>query len=240
MIEQLIIFSLSVYWLFHVLSRSDILAKPRELAARHAPKWLTYIFHCAFCFTWWVAIGLTLAQWVMSGWMVINLVIIFGAPVVNMMLDLVVKALIRANEPPPIGEGKILTGCDHKITMKTRQNVMSGVAQTPIIAGQLVYCNPRFDPWQGSLPEGWEMINPYGTGDVPGCPKLIGSKVRFPWSYDEKSGVIEEGYRDGDDCSGTWGQLKYRIRGDDGKVYSAKWDRCTMLSFNPLSHEQTK
>lgn len=93
--EELIIYALAVYALFHVAARSDLLTRPRAWVVRTLPGWLTYPLGCAFCFAWW-------STWVLGilGIASLNVVTLCAAPVVNLILDLVVCALRRANEPP--------------------------------------------------------------------------------------------------------------------------------------------
>lgn len=94
--SDLLVYCLALYMVYHVLTRGNILARPRRWAAKRAPKWLLYIGGCPLCFTWWV----TLALWVIgvagSIWLVL------AAPTVVMIIDGVVRALRRANEPPVI------------------------------------------------------------------------------------------------------------------------------------------
>ncbi len=95
--ESLILYALAVYFLFHVAARSDLLTRPRAWVTRTLPGWLTYPLGCAFCFTWW-------STWVLGilGITSLNVVTLCAAPVVNLILDLVVCGLRRANEPPVI------------------------------------------------------------------------------------------------------------------------------------------
>jgi hypothetical protein len=98
--ETLILYSLSVYWLYHILSRADILKRPRAWAQRVLPSWLSYPLTCAFCFTWWVGVVSTLVVMVWAGVIVFSPIHLFAAPVVCYVLDLVVQGLIRYNTPP--------------------------------------------------------------------------------------------------------------------------------------------
>ncbi len=235
MVDALIIYSLATYMVYYVVGQSDLLAASRAWVSRKLPGWLIYPLGCSLCFAWW----LTLVLGVL-GFVALNVLTLFAAPVVNLVLDLIVKALIRANEPSVIGAGKTLTCGDQSVTTWSGPTVVSAMAASSLRAGEMVCVaplapftgtNPVLAPWKGSLPEGWQMVNPYGYGDVPGCPKLVGRRVCFGWSPAplERTGTIEEGYRDGDDCSGTWGMLKVRIRGDDKQTYSTGWHHCTLL-----------
>ncbi len=95
MLVAVILYSLAVYFAFHLASRADILAKPRAWVFRKLPSWLVYPLTCAFCFTFWLTLGSNLL-----GFIATDLIVLLAAPVVNMVLDLIVRALIRANEPP--------------------------------------------------------------------------------------------------------------------------------------------
>lgn len=201
MLEALLIYSLSLYLVYHVVSRSDLLTKPRAWAFRMLPGWLTYPLTCALCATWWMGIagsivGLIVAPW----WMLL------AAPVVNMVLDLIVKALMRANESPVMGEGKTVTSGDQSITTWSGPTVVTVRASSDLCAGELVKVahgdgfkiHPS-DPWWKTLggtqppptwlasenaPEGWEQVNRDNSirrtsGFVRWWPgKLVGRKVR--------------------------------------------------------------
>jgi hypothetical protein len=67
--------------------------------------------------------------------------------------------------------------------------------------------------------------------------------------FDGQTGTIEYGFRNGDDCSGAFGELMYRLVWDAGQTRDRHGDvpvkSCTFLDgpdapFNPLDHEQTK
>ncbi len=76
----------AVYLLYHVWNRSDLLAKPRDWTARHAPSWFTYASSCALCTTFWTSMGL-----VIVGFLSTDLITFLAAPVINLVLDLVVR-----------------------------------------------------------------------------------------------------------------------------------------------------
>ncbi len=91
------VYCLSVYWLYHLLSRADLLSRPRNWFIQTAPKWLSYPLSCAFCFTFhfgWIVGVVGLVQ--------LSLLTLCAAPVFNMAVDLVIRGLIRWNEPPII------------------------------------------------------------------------------------------------------------------------------------------
>lgn len=250
MLESLIIFALSVYWLFHVLTRSDLTARPRAWVLSWAPAWLAYISTCAFCFTSWVALGLVLIGAI--NW---TLAALCAAPVVNMVLDLVVRTLIRANEPPVLEPTKpdVALGESMAITHGAPGVPMSIDHTLPLASGYRlahVMMNPPPPPWVGPLPEGW-TTHTTGTGPwatVFSCFALHGRRVRTTYCGG-RTGVIEHGFRNGDDCSGTFGELMYRLRWEPGQTSDTHGDvpikSCTFLDlpdtpFNPLDHEQTK
>ncbi len=119
--EALLIHCLFIYWLFHVLTRSDLLATPRAWFLLVMPKWVGYVATCAFCFTFHTAWIYMVLQMVLTGWLVFQPLYLFAAPVINMVLDLVVRALIRINEPPVMPELK-----QTEITNQKRSGGFSG------------------------------------------------------------------------------------------------------------------
>lgn len=103
--ETLIFPALFIYFIFHVLTRSDLCAPARALAKPFAPQWLIYVFGCALCFSFWSGVAYTIWTVVTTGLLIFFPILLFAVPVFNMVLDLVVKALIRANEPPTLPSG---------------------------------------------------------------------------------------------------------------------------------------
>src|ERR1035437_4730536 len=103
---NLLIFSLTIYFFFHIWTRSDLIARPREWILSHVPQWLAFLVTCSFCFTFHVAWLGTIALWILTGNLFFSPAILFAAPVINLVLNLVVKVLIRENEPPVIGRNK--------------------------------------------------------------------------------------------------------------------------------------
>ncbi len=104
MIDSLILYSLSIYFAFHVIARSDIMSQPRAVFERVAPSWLVYVSKCAFCFTSWVGLAAAVCGSLWVGTVVVPMYLLAG-PVVNLLVDLAVRALIRANEPPSVTVG---------------------------------------------------------------------------------------------------------------------------------------
>lgn len=252
MLEATLLYALALYLVFHVASRAEILSKPRGWVLRVCPGWLTYPLGCALCFSWWLALVLNVLDIVP-----VSLMVFLAVPVVNMVLDLMVRALIRANEPPVLGEGKTIWEGSTGISTWRASNVVVGVAGTPLEAGQMVQINnwmtPPPPPWTGPLPEGWAT---WTTGEGPyattfGCTPLHGRRVRTTY-FDGKTGTIMSGFRNGDDCSGSFGGLMYRLRWDPGQTWhgapfadpqgDVPVKSCTFLDepFNPLDHEQTR
>jgi len=101
MIDALIIYSLSIYWLFHILSKSEIMRAARELFNRTMPSWMIYISQCAFCFTSWAGILVMIGMSLWYGGIVVPLYLLAG-PVFNLVLDLLVRVLLKTIEPPII------------------------------------------------------------------------------------------------------------------------------------------
>lgn len=169
MLDHLIVFALSVYWLYHLLTRSDLTATLRAWVLSWAPGWLAYIGTCVFCFTFHVALLLTLLGVINA-----SIVALCAAPVVNMVLDMVVRWLIRANEPPVMGEGQTVTQGDQSITTWRAPNVIVGTLAAPAVAGQMaqVYLGDTTPP-----DPDWRGIQ-WGLGGVWPWPKDIGRRVR--------------------------------------------------------------
>ncbi len=96
MLESIILYVLSIYFAFHVLSRSDLLARPRDYILRSFPKWLTYPLGCCFCFTFWVGVAYGIGIAVSTGVIMFSVLQLLVAPVLGYLLDLCVQVLIRA------------------------------------------------------------------------------------------------------------------------------------------------
>ncbi len=199
MLDAVILYSLAIYMVFHVASRSDILAKPRGWVLRTLPGWLVYPLSCGLCFTFWLTLVGNLL-----GFVRVDLIVLFAAPVVNMVLDLVVRALIRANEPPVclpamLESRSLYAVCGGPVTAGQVAKIENGyIFPTTPVNGDGVKVIPN-DPWWKTLggiqppvpyavdespPEGWEQVNRdsslYRTSGIvrwwPG--KLVGRKVR--------------------------------------------------------------
>ncbi len=262
MLEALLIYALCCYLVYHVLARSDLLAKPRAWAFRSLSGWLTYPLTCALCATWWLGVAGSVVGFISAPfWMLL------AAPVVNMVLDLIVRLLIRANEPPVMGEGS--TG----ISTWRAPSVFVGTAATSVSAGQMVQVahgdgvqipeSMRYAHWPTNerAPDGWEQVNRdsslYRTSGLirwwPG--KLVGRKVRVVMGPRAgATGTIDNGEGPAVFVSGAnitpW---TYFVKPDmplvrraedpsDGRIKVLARD-CVVIDdtpFNPLDHEQTK
>ncbi len=96
-LSGLFLVCLAVYFVFHLVSQSDLFEKVRRLARTVLPSWLTYPLDCAFCFTFHTL-------WVLEGllWMTGNtdvgiesVILLLTAPVINLVLDLAVRSMRR-------------------------------------------------------------------------------------------------------------------------------------------------
>ena len=108
------IYALVTYFFYHLFSRSDILAKPRNLAFRYLPSFITYPFQCAFCFTFWASIAISLFLWFFGGQWGMFIGYSITASVINYLIDLWVRKSLLALSPPVIVENKYIssgTGC---------------------------------------------------------------------------------------------------------------------------------
>ncbi len=99
--EDFIVYSLSVYWLFHLVSRSDIMEAPRNWAFRVFPYSLSYPLTCAYCMSFWIGlfVGLPI-MYDIIGFSALP-VCLLAAPVFNLLLDLEISSLIKANQEGP-------------------------------------------------------------------------------------------------------------------------------------------
>jgi hypothetical protein len=87
------VYSLMVYFFYHLIAESTILSAPRAWVTRVAPPWMTYPLRCPLCFTWWVGALTTLAfRWNTDIW-VFDPLTLFIAPVINMFLGLLADYL---------------------------------------------------------------------------------------------------------------------------------------------------
>lgn len=97
--DEILIYSLVIYFFFHVFSRSDLLAKPRLWAQSSLPGWTTYPLSCCFCFSFWVTIVVALAISLTSFGFVSSSGFLFVPPVINYFLDLVARSAIKYLTP---------------------------------------------------------------------------------------------------------------------------------------------
>lgn len=251
MLDTLIVHTLACYALYHIASRSDVLRRPRQWVLRTLPGSLTYPLNCAFCWTVWLGLLTTVALWLGTGMLILSPTILLAAPALNLVTDLVVKWLLKALEPPLLCVPQYSTtsgGTQATITLGSTPNQGSisiptvwtpGLNQpqgTTYTWDASIPGTPNFalGPWSGPLPEGWELT----LESRPICPRLVGRRVSFSWG--PRKGIIEKGYRDDDDCSGSWGQLKIRIKGDDGQTYTDVYAHCTLEGDEPSAGVVTK
>lgn len=101
----LIVYSLVIYSLFHILSRSDLLNRPRTWAVRVLPGWMTYVLNCPFCMTFHAGWIFPLIGLLFTGTLALSVTYLLAAPVVNLVLDQVIQALFRHNAPPMLDAG---------------------------------------------------------------------------------------------------------------------------------------
>ncbi len=173
MIDALIIYALSCYMVYYVVGQSDLLATPRAWVLRTLPGWLTYPLSCSLCFTFWLSLALTL-----TGVVYMGALTLLAAPVVNLLLDMGVKALIRANEPPVIAEGKTITSGDQSITAWRGGDVMIGtVGPVSVRAGEMVHITSDTPPPMAvdhgdgiKIPDSMRFINLAANEKVPPSP----------------------------------------------------------------------
>ncbi len=194
MIDALFLYSLSIYWLFHLLTRADLLSAPRRWVFSTFPSWLTYPLGCAYCFTFWVGLFFAVATTFWVGVVAIPFCLL-AAPVFNLVLDLGVRALIRANEPPIIPPSA--TETPYSITVLGGGGGSGGSIGT----GMTYTCSPYYSYYLDST-------------NLPVTPSHIGRRAMIKATREK--GVITAHFIDRDDCSGTFQQECYEITRDDG------------------------
>lgn len=256
--SDLLIYALCVYAVFHFLTRSDMMRRPREWVLARSPRGVRYVSTCAFCFTAWVAIALMAVHLMLTGELRIVPAALMAAPVINLVLDLIVTALRRANEPP------VIQVTASPSTTTTGSVLATVTAVSDIRAGQLVAMtdvegvyavdgdgcqipeSTRYAHLPGGRPVGWEQTNCDDslyriTGIVRWWPgQLVGRKVRVATGpHSGQTGTIDNGsgpsiFGAGNDAPWTYlikpDSPAYRRPGDptDGRIRVDASD-CTFL-----------
>lgn len=91
--DSILIYALTIYFWFHLVSQSDLFARPRAWWVKTVPGWISYPTSCAFCFTWWSGVLLTLLSCLDTGVLWIDTSVLFVAPVINHLVSLLVSHL---------------------------------------------------------------------------------------------------------------------------------------------------
>lgn len=128
--DTLILYSLSVYFLFHVISRADITSAPRTWVLARLPKPLSYALTCPFCFAWWLGVGLTLCLALFQGVIMVSVLHLCATPVLCYLLDLIIQALVRVNTPPVVPTPSSLTfsnGGGLSVTLGDGEKIRTGM-----------------------------------------------------------------------------------------------------------------
>jgi hypothetical protein len=261
---ELVVYALVVYFAFWVLGQSRICARPRAWLRKVSPEWIVYPLGCPVCFGWWVGVGLTLLKWLVTGWVLIDLEALCAAPILMLVLDEALKALERANTPPIVMGGTLTSTGGGSTVLATSGAPLGASGLVPLKGAEVavgdgvkipesmrVCLNPPPPPWVGPIPDGWTMHYTSGMGEWGRgftCAPLYGRRVRTT-HFNGQTGTIIHGFRNGDDCSSTWGELMYRLRWDPGQTRDVCGDvpvkTCTFIDgpdtpFNPLDYEQTR
>lgn len=130
---DVLIYALSVYWTFQLASRAELFNRPRAWLLNRLHPMLAKPFSCAFCWSWWVGVVFILGLWLSKGVLVISTPVLLATPVINMVLDLVVRSLIRMNELA------LNSSEQPKWSIRTyERNVVTGTALTETKAGEIV------------------------------------------------------------------------------------------------------
>lgn len=208
MLSFLIVYALIIYWLFHVIARSDILAHPRAWVLRTLPAKLTYPLSCSFCFTIWTGILLTV-----TGVVGFSPTVLFAAPVVNLVLDLCVRAFIRANEPsvlltPLASETTTSSSCTGNTWSGTMMWATSNSAPVGTPINIPTMCVPT------------EAISPNPVYPEP-HPSHVGCRVRVisgttpDARHLGKVGIVRRHYTDNSDSTINFRPFRYDIAFDN-------------------------
>lgn len=91
----LVIYTLTVYFLWHVAARADIVAAPRRWLTERLPGWLMYPVSCPLCWCFWISASLTAGSFLSTGTLSIDPVILCAAPVLCYLIGLTSSALHR-------------------------------------------------------------------------------------------------------------------------------------------------
>jgi hypothetical protein len=135
----LTVYVLSAAFWFHVWARSDLTKVPREWVMRVAPGWLRYMVTCPLCLTFHAGWVMTAGYWLITDILIFSPAILFAAPLAVLMVDLVLCALIRANEPPvlTVTSGRYTTSAIFGTTTVTGDSGRNGP-----LHGDMVSFNP--------------------------------------------------------------------------------------------------
>jgi hypothetical protein len=83
---ELLIYCLSVYFLFFLVNYSLIFDAFRKQIENRSPEWFKTLVSCPLCFCWWFSLVVCFFFTSIS-------LVLFAAPVVNMFLDMIYHKL---------------------------------------------------------------------------------------------------------------------------------------------------
>jgi hypothetical protein len=95
--QQLVVYALSVYLTYHLASRADLLNGVRAWVRRVLPARTVYPLDCPLCWAFWVGVVAYVLGLAPS-----LAVALMATPVICLVVDLLVRHLLRLNEPPTI------------------------------------------------------------------------------------------------------------------------------------------
>lgn len=238
MASDLLVYCLLLYFPFHILNRASFATRLKGRIARVMPSGVAYATGCAFCWTWWIGVMITVGKLLSTGVLTISPLSLMAAPVLNLLLDLAIRALIKANEPP------LLTV--QSVTTNGAANTVVGTATSNLSPGQLV-CIPSM--WtHDAKPAQWTTSTWMSPGIPAWAEKLpdplhVGRRVEVVkggWSCVGKRGTVRTHYVSADDCSCHYGKACYSLALDDGSgegpVYPSD---CILLDDTPSDTAST-
>lgn len=97
-IGSLAVYSLSIYFFFHVWNRSSLLLRPRNWVNKTFWHFLVEMSQCSFCFTFWFGLCLVGFSFIFLPFAVFP-IFFFAAPVINFILDVIIVKLTKENKP---------------------------------------------------------------------------------------------------------------------------------------------
>lgn len=91
MLEQLIIYSLSIWFVFYLANHSDLFYPPRRWVYSKVGPFIGYLLQCALCCTFWISCALMTLKFISYK----NWEFCMVSPVINMFVELSYRKLVK-------------------------------------------------------------------------------------------------------------------------------------------------